>query len=50
LSVAFEQPKSSLSPAQAAPLSAGSTIAAAIVPLSNQLFIVALHSFRLRAE
>jgi hypothetical protein len=39
LSVAFEQPKSSLPPAQAAPLNAGKTIVAARIPLESHLFI-----------
>jgi hypothetical protein len=38
LSVSFEQPKSS-PPAQAAPLNAGSAIAAAINPLPSKLFM-----------
>jgi hypothetical protein len=42
LSVAFEHPKSSVPPAQAAPLSAGSAIAASKVPFVSRLFIVNL--------
>jgi hypothetical protein len=45
LSVAFEHPKSSLPPAQAAPLSAGNMIAAASISFQNLLFIFALRSF-----
>jgi hypothetical protein len=45
LSVAFEHPKSSSPPAQAAPLSAGKAIAAAKILLKTQLFIFALRSF-----
>jgi hypothetical protein len=47
LSVAFEQPKSSLPPARAGPLTAGKTIAAANIPLKSSLFIFAsVHSER----
>src|SRR5271169_1332875 len=47
LSVAFEQPKSSLPPARATPLSAGNAIAAASIPLKSQLVIFVLPSFGL---
>jgi len=47
LSVEFEHPKSSLPPAQAAPLSAGNMIAAASFSFHDQLFIFAsVHSIR----
>jgi len=47
LSVAFEHRKSSLPPAQAAPLSAGKLIAAVIIPFRSQLFIFpSVHSER----
>jgi hypothetical protein len=41
-SVAFEHPKSSLPPAQAAPLNAGNAIAAASIPLNFQNFTFVL--------
>ena len=44
LSVAFEQPKSSVPPARATPLSAGNVIAAASIPRKSQLFILVLPS------